>query len=201
MEREKRAKKKKGWYYRPLSWSSHLNGNFHFIISALFIISCTYKYIHIYIYMCVCVLCVPLRAEGYERMWSSQTSFSLLWYWKLLQFFSLSLYISEAHSHTYAYTHSLFLSLCVLSLCRPWSLSFSFPPLLSLCCCSLQRVFLQITLWKMKDGSCTQYIKFENGGVSNKRSVVVCVRREERRERGKRSGRCSSSSSNFHLLL
>jgi len=157
MEREKR--RKMGLYRLP-SCSSHLNGNFHFIITFTFVHHLMYIYIYthtqrdIYVYIHIYVL---LRGEGYERMWSSQTSFSLLWYWKLLQFLhslslSLSTYLRDTlkHIHTH-YTHSLSLSLSVLSLCPLSSLSFSFAPLLSLCC-SLQWVFLQSPCgkWKME---------------------------------------------------
>ncbi|WVZ25954.1 hypothetical protein V8G54_004498, partial [Vigna mungo] len=118
---------------------------------------------------------------------------------------SLSTYLRDTlrHIHThYTLSLSLSFSLCVVALSSVVSFflfrSFTFSLLLF-----AVSVFA-ITLWKMKDGSCTQYIKLKMealGGLTYlsqiKRSVwVVCER-----ERGKRSGRCSSSSSNFHLLL
>lgn len=128
-------------------------------------------------------------------MWSSQTSFSLLWYWKPLEFLhSLSIYLSEGHSQTYRYTlhalsFSLSFSLCVVALSSVVSFflfrSFTFSLLLF-----AVSVFA-ISLWKMKDGSCTQYIKLKMealGGLTYlsqiKRSVwVVCERERERKEK------------------
>jgi len=131
-------------------------------------------------------------------MWSSQTSFSLLWYWKLLEFLhSLSIYLSEGHSHTYTHTlHALFLSLslslsfslCVVALSSVVSFflfrSFTFSLLLF-----AVSVFA-ITLWKMKDGSCTQYIKLKMealGGLTYLSQINAVFGLCERERKEKRS--------------
>jgi len=161
-------------------------------LSPLFIISCVYIYIYIYIYNMYIHIYVPLRGEGYERMWSSQTSFSLLWYWKLLQFLhSLSLYLPIWETLSYIYiqtTHtlslSLSLSLCVVALSSVVSFflfrSFTFSLLLF-----AVSVFA-ITLWKMKDGSCTQYIKLKMealGGLTYLSQIIAVFGLYEREER------------------
>ena len=149
-----------------------------------------YIYIYIYIHICVCVLCVPLRAEGYERMWSSQTSFSILWYWKLLQFFSLSLYLRHTliHIHTHRKTHTLSLSfsLCVVALSSVVSFflfrSFTFSLLLLFaareCFCNH---LVENERWKLHT-ICKNW-KWRLRYLSEINAVLLCEREERDRER------------------
>lgn len=140
MEREKRRKM---GLYRMLSCSSHLNGNFHFIITFTFVHHLMCIYIYIYI-ICIYTYMYLLEVKGMKGCEALRHRFPFCGIESFFNSFtlSLSIYLSERHSHTYTYKlHTLSLSpslfLSVLSLCRLSSLSFSFAPLLSLCC-SLQ---------------------------------------------------------------
>lgn len=143
--------------YRLLSYSSHLNSNFQFIITFTFVHHL--MYIYIYTHTCV-VLCYVylLEVKGMKGCEALKYRFLFCGIESFFNFFSL--YLSETHSHTYIYIHTLLsLSLCVVALSSVVSFflyrSFTFSLLL------FAASVFAITLWKRKDGSCTQYIKLK----------------------------------------